>query len=496
MKNIAIINGIGLSPYAQLKLADKNNTLQLVKNFAKDLPDVDKIVFFLADNEKISSPYTAIKHSDWTIFTLLKQIKQSADGFDNIFYFYADCPLLDGGITKRMFENHLKYFSDYTFADGYPYGLAPEILRYQIIDPLIKLAGPEEKAVQRDTIFELIKKDINSFDLETEISPVDLRLLRASLTADCKRNFMLLKRIFKEGATTEQAVLTVLQEKKEVLRTLPKFFSLQIVEGCAQVCSYCPYPVFRGDVLGKKAELSFEKFNLIIEKIKDFCEDAVINISLWGEAVLHSKIYDIIKTVCNTDALTLTVETSGIGWNKDALQELASNVKKLPHWIISLDANSEEVYNNLRSKGYAEALETAQTLLGLFPENVYVQAVRMKSNEDDLEQFYKVWREKTENIIIQKYDHFCHLLPEKKVTDLSPLKRFPCWHIKRDMYILIDGNIPLCREDVKGAYLLGNIFKTPLSEIWEKDNQIYLNHLAMDYSALCKECDEYYTYNF
>ncbi len=79
-----------------------------------------------------------------------------------------------------MHANHRRYWADYTFADGYPYGLTPEIFTRKTAVRLRGMAGGEG-APDRETIFTLVKKDINSFDIETEISPTDMRMLRVSL---------------------------------------------------------------------------------------------------------------------------------------------------------------------------------------------------------------------------------------------------------------------------------------------------------------------------
>jgi spiro-SPASM protein len=163
---------------------------------------------------------------------------------------------------------------------------------------------------------------------------------------------------------------------------------------------------------------------------------------------------------------------------------------------VSLDARSEAVYGNLRGEGFVEAVKTVERLKQLFPENLYVQAVRMKDNEEDLERFFKEWKEKIGNVIIQKYDHFCHTLSDVRVTDLSPLKRFPCWHNKRDVVILLDGSVPMCREDIKRENLLGNIWDDGVEEIWNRGLSVYEKHIEGNYPSLCKDCDEYYTYNF
>ncbi|HKK64784.1 MAG TPA: SPASM domain-containing protein, partial [Clostridia bacterium] len=132
-----------------------------------------------------------------------------------------------------------------------------------------------------------------------------------------------------------------------------------------------------------------------------------------------------------------------------------------------------------------------------FPDLVYVQAVRMRENEEQLDQFYRYWKQQ-EHVtpIVQKYDSFCGALPERKVTDLSPIKRFPCWHLKRDLSILIDGSVPMCREDLQHKHPLGNIFEEDIETIWARGNGYYRRHLEADYPELCRSCDEYYTYNF
>jgi sulfatase maturation enzyme AslB (radical SAM superfamily) len=65
------------------------------------------------------------------------------------------------------------------------------------------------------------------------------------------------------------------------------------------------------------------------------------------------------------------------------------------------------------------------------------------------------------------------------------------------MAVLIDGSVPLCKEDVEGRIeILGNVFKDDLENIWAKGQQHYTAHCAGNYPSLCADCDEYYTYNF
>jgi hypothetical protein len=73
----------------------------------------------------------------------------------------------------------------------------------------------------------------------------------------------------------------------------------------------------------------------------------------------------------------------------------------------------------------------------------------------------------------------------------------------RDMPILLDGTVPLCREQIAGAknsaLYIGNALTEPYEKIWELGQGHYVkqsNPISKKYNSLCAGCDEYYTYNF
>lgn len=500
MKNIAVINATDLRPPAGRPILDGASSFQRAMRFALGLPGVDELLI-LASSSRVLPHETppnsrVIERPSWSVADLIAEMEKAGQGFEDIFYFFADCPFLDPVIASRMHASHRRYWADYTFSDGFPLGLTPEILTQQTVSRLRGMSTADSGAPDRETLFAVIRKDINSFDIETELAPADLRLLRVSLSADTERNFLLLKRIVEKGGHDTESICRVLQEEPKILRTLPAFFPVQIVEGCPHACSYCPYPVFAGDVTRKTGVMDSGQFSSLAQKIAALCGDAVIDISLWGEPAFHPEIFEIMGSVLRTPGLSLVIETSGVGWDHGLFSRVKGSFATQPTWIVSLDASTEQMYQRLRGAGYSEAVRTAETLLSTFPGRTWVQAVRMKENEEDLETFYKFWKTKTENIIIQKYDSFSSFLPDRKVADLSPVRRFPCWHLKRDMAILIDGTVPLCREDVRVEHKLGNAFTEDLGAIWDRGEQAYRQHITQSYPRICAGCDEYYTYNY
>jgi spiro-SPASM protein len=461
----------------------------------------------------------------WTRQSLLERMAALAAGFDLVYFVWADCPFLDSGLAEKLAERHLRYAAEYSYADGWPYGLAPELLAPGTAAVLAKIAEEDQSPVERDCLFSVIQKDINAFDIETEISPVDLRCHRLNLCADSKRNLLLLRRFAAASGGTggaagipdTAAVERIIATEPALLRTLPAFYPVQAAGGCPQDCAWCPYPAAQdgGSALVRRDGMEPERFETLLDNIAAFSGDAVIDMSLWGELALHPEKMRLIEMVLSRPALALVIETSGIGWKIEELEQSAELARKaasgrknpLPplSWIVSLDASCAARYREIRGAGFAEAVERAHKLLALFPTDAYVQAVRTSGAEDDIEAFYRSWKEAAPsgaaNIIIQKYDDFCGALERKQASDLSPVNRQPCWHLLRDMPVLLDGSVPFCREDLaalRGSRenVLGNVWIDSLETIWERGTSFYNKQCEKKYEGLCAGCDEYYTYNF
>ncbi|GHT57108.1 spiro-SPASM protein [Spirochaetia bacterium] len=536
MNSLAVLYGSRLFPAAFEKVFDGKSTLDLALERVRLFPGVGKVVLLGAEGmvyPEIPGDVTVVSQPKWTRKGLLETLSSLGIGFDLTFFAWADCPFLDPALAAAIADRHLRYAAEYSYADGWPYGFAPELLSPGTAGILAKIAGEDESPVERDSLFAVLQKDINAFDIETEISGIDLRSHRLSLSADSKRNLLLLTRFAgaakaagtASGIPAAADAAEIIASKPEILRTLPNFYPIQVSGVCPQACTICPYSQFAGNgkAAGPGSFLEIHQFEALLDKISTFSGDAVIDLSLWGEISLHPQRLELIKLVLDRPELSLIIETSGVGWKNGDLEAIAGLAAKagtasaanrrsiLPplSWIVSLDTADPQRYQEIRGPGFAEAMDCAKKLLALFPKDAYVQAVRTAGAEDDIEKFYRSWKEAapngSANIIIQKYDDFCGVLPKKQASDLSPVQRQPCWHLMRDMPILLDGTVPLCREDLSvlkggpqgsGERILGNAFSDSLEIIWERGAKFYEEHCRGKYTDSCAGCDEYYTYNF
>lgn len=524
MSNLAVINIASNTPLSYQPVFGGLSAFERVILWASSIPEIAGIVLLsesetelprkVIEIQRASENYPfasirVIRRSSWNDKVLIEALEiasQETIGPDKkkiipnaLFYVWGDCPLMDPKLTMKLWSLHYKYNADYTFADGYPLGVAPEILASTLPKKLVPYAENVHLSPARDSIFEVLRKDINSFNVETHLSEKDFRMNRISITCDTRRNLNIANKLYSQGATDAESLCEVIPRSQLLLRDIPAFFPVQITNHCPQSCSYCPFPKAYGDPRKGSKHIESDEFSLLCEKIVEFAEDAVIGLSLWGEPASHpdiGKLIDIALGPVNSRT-RLLIETSAIGWSDELLKDIALKVdKRRIMWIISLDATDTALYGKLRGEGYKEAKATAELIISLFGNSSWVQAVRMKDNEEHLREFHQSWKNKNAQTIIQKYNSFAAYLPELQPSDLSPLRRFPCWHLKRDMPILLDGTVTICREDVRKKHVLGNVFEDDIKRIWDSGDVLYSEHVAGNYPEPCASCDEYYTFNF
>ncbi|MBU0936468.1 MAG: spiro-SPASM protein [Spirochaetes bacterium] len=505
MATLAVINACKLSSHALQTCFNGRSALQRVCDFAQNLCGTGKILVLSEAELPVPAGICLQLVQDPTMAAILQACADFAQpqvGTDALVYLQADAPFYDQVLCDSLLELHHKYRSEYTFADGYPPGYAPELLHPRILTSLVQLAGRNNIASDRDGLFTVLQKDINSYDIETILAPRDLRSYRFSPVCDSRRNLQAALSLWKLNKISAQDCVDWLPEHPELLRTLPAFLWVQITEACAQNCSYCPYPQMVGDPRLLSASMPLDQFGRLMDEAASACDELAVDVSLWGEPSLHPDFAGIAGRVLQHPHVTLLIETSGLGWDLDLVRSLMNKWSKRIHWIVSLDSSDEGMYQKLRGDGLAEARDFAEYMSRSWPEQTHIQAVRMQDNEENLENFYRGWTKTTEKVIIQKYDSFAGSLPDRQVADLSPLERMPCRHLARDMAVLLDGTVPLCkhalqRQNGKLVYpeRLANVFIEGFSASWQRLEAAWQAHCTRAYPEICEKCDEYHTFN-
>lgn len=516
MKSIIIFYDDENSLYKNEKSFDGKSSVDLSMNWAQKI-GAQKIITLSKLN----------KVSDLLSQMVLEAQKNEAD---YVIFAYNDNPFLNVNLTQKLIEYHTNYHAEYTFADGFSKGFAPELIHTGTLSILAELSKNDKnlndkslQTISRDCIYNLIKTDINAFEIETVLSEQDFRLLRFNFDAENKLNYQTCLNLYEKIKQNKvdldncdaNKINLIASKTLEVLKTIPSFYNIQIADKCLGKCIYCPYPkAFKEknkiEVSQSNNIMNYENASKLIDQIADFSEEAVISLSLWGESFYNPDIYKIIEKILSYKGLSVFIETDGLLISDEVcnkLKEISNkNYEHHNKWpqvmiAVSIDAFSDSVYKKIRgtSNSISNVVDVVQKLNQIFPGTVYPQFVRMNANEEELEQFFRYWKEQENpsggEFIIQKYDNFANYLKDEKTADLTPIERNVCWHLRRDMNILTNGDVVLCKEYLL-ENVIGNVFTDSLKTIWEKSNNLVQQHIENKIDKKCGDCDEFYTYNF
>jgi len=470
--------------------------------------------------EKLSGKAEVVSLSSWNTENLVSAMAETAVKADagSVVFAWADCPFLNRYLTKEIMESHEEFLSEYTFADGYSYGFSPEVIDSgtlgilkSLSETTFKIAAGAE--VTRSALYDLLKTDINAFEVETVLADDDYRLLRYSFDTGKKENLLQCNALYESLTDSEkndlqnldaEALSVKASKNTGILKTVPGYYNIQLSPVSGSKPVYIPEdaPVNLGE------NMNTEKAFGLIDDIASFSENAVISLSYFGDPVNHPDLVKICEKILSYSGLSVFIETDFMN------DELAGALKAVSDKAVdrtngyekimisvNLDSFTPETYVRLRGRSegdFEKAVSSVSKVTELFPSSTYPQFIRMNENEAELESFYRYWNEKSNpskgNLIIQKYNSFCKTLPERKPADLSPVERNVCWHLRRDMNILSNGDVTFC-HCVYGK-VTGNVFEKSLSEIWKAGEEVIKNQTENKYCKNCGDCDEYYTFNF
>ena len=166
-------------------------------------------------------------------------------GAERVLFALGNCPFYDAALTQELLETHSRYAAEYTFADCYPLGFAPEVLDTGALGILARFAQGGEgipqaaadagrKSISFDSIFGVIKTDVNSFEIETVLSPLDMRLYRLEFSCASKRTALSCRALYEAAEKRHDfsplALCRAARETPAVLRTVPSSMDSREVE--------------------------------------------------------------------------------------------------------------------------------------------------------------------------------------------------------------------------------------------------------------------------
>lgn len=412
-------------------------------------------------------------------------------GADHICKIQGESPFFDPSVADAMMRLHLEQHAEFTYSENLPTGLTCEIIAKELI------ASIPDFDKETLPISQVVKANINQFDVELYYREPDIRDKRLSFLLSSPRDKRIMENLHRiAGAIPPyESLRELIDRHPEALFIGPSYLEIELTGACDCNCVYC----YRTYLSRTHGAMEFSLIERLIEQMREFCLPYTVCFGGSGEPLMHPRFYEMTALVRREPLVErVIIETNGIaaGDNYRAfLLEPGAPVIT----IVNLSARDAETYRAIHGADcydtvHGNILALAETV----PERVYVQIMKINETESFLDAFYDYWETHKVPIILQKQNTYIGRIPDRRYSDLSPIERIPCWHLQRDLYIASDGSVGFCKQDIDASHSIGNISSESLSAIWHKQREHFLRDYRREYPSApnCAACDEWYTFNF
>lgn len=424
-------------------------------------------------------------------------------GSSNISLIKADSPFIDPEIIEEMCELHSTYLAEFTFSENLPEGFSCEIISKDLI---AQLPETSEKTLP---LSQIVRANINQFDVELYYKDPDIRDKRLNFRTSSAREKKILENIYflNKGIPAYKKIKSIIDDNPEVLYTGPSYVEIEITGECSLDCIFC----YRKSLKNVHSHMNKATLEKIISGLNDFNLPYTICFGGSGEPMDHPEFYSFMEMVIKEPlAEMLIIETNGIKADINFKSFMSKPEASKIMVIINNNSLDKKSYESLHGKDhYDTLLENILSLSDLNAEENRIFIQVMKINETDtleketsqksyLDRYYDFWEGHKIPIILQKQNTYLGRIEDRRYSDLSPVKRGSCWHLQRDLYILSNGTVPYCKQDVDGEFIPFSLDEFSLKEIWKKRKIFFIDDYKGKYPAKpdCKNCDEWYTFNF
>ncbi|WP_144691579.1 radical SAM/SPASM domain-containing protein [Campylobacter jejuni] len=276
---------------------------------------------------------------------------------------------------------------------------------------------------------------------------------------------------------------------------------------CNLSCPMCPLSVESNNEK-KHFQISYDLFCKIIDEgVKMGVKSVRLNHI--NEPLLRKDLEDFIIYAKRRGILDIYISTNGLLLTKErAISLIKAGLDRIQ---ISLDANSQELYEQMRPGGnYKKVVDNILNLIELKKEMqsltplVRVNFVRTEINEHELDNFISLWKDKVDMIGVQEMVKPPKSSKEIKSKTTEKKVDFQCSYPYKLLVFTAEGNVLPCCNFYGDEMPIGNIHDFLKSEeaktkgiieyFWNhtKINQLRDLHKNCKYykHSICKKCVE------
>lgn len=438
-----------------------------------------------------------------TDYTLITNIFTNNENISNIAMFHGIYGLWDKSLTEKLYLMHTEYDADFSFAENLPEGIAPRFISQSYFEAL-QINKTENFDLNSFNLINYTEKNIDKFHVEIHYEEPDLRILRLNFSSNSFRSLTKTARLLKhieEAQTVYDKIYPAIKLHPEVLFSQPSYIQIELAAKTEHTPRYSAASVATKSV----ADMSSETFNNILSITNQSFDDLSFAFSGLSDPLLHEQFIPFTeKIIENKKIKNLVIETSG--HKLDIILPLLDNehFHKIKMMIL---VNSLSNYHELHQTKF-DTLKKIEENIKMFTDKfrqkypgieipVFIETQKITDNEKEYDEIYEWCQKLGVQFLLKKFNRYIDLLEEKRVSDMTPLERSPCWHLRRELFIRADGTVTFCQQDIQNKNIRGNVNEQNINTIWQSAANDWVKNLQEIYpqSPECAKCDEYYTFN-
>ncbi|MBF0319229.1 MAG: radical SAM protein [Nitrospirae bacterium] len=251
----------------------------------------------------------------------------------------------------------------------------------------------------------------------------------------------------------------------------PKYFEIETVNACNARCVMCSVKEW---TKRKDPIMRMDLFHKFVEEIKEYSgwvETVCLNRD--GEPLLDKEVPKRIALLKEIGIRKVTLSTNGQLLTSETATRLIE--ADLDDIMVSIDGITKETFEKIRhGLNYDTVLENTLGLIRLRNSInpgmiIRIRMVVMPENMHEIEPWMKHWSKqigKNDRIYAKPLHTWGNQVNTVDANPDADDSADPCVSPFSSMVIHVDGTVPMCGIDFRNKYLMGNLEKESIREIW------------------------------
>jgi hypothetical protein len=307
---------------------------------------------------------------------------------------------------------------------------------------------------------------------ENMLTPLAVRRGEFRGTLDSRRGRELVDEILRRspgadglGPGAAEAVALVVDDPALYAGRLPRVVEVEITTAGRVPFADTPFALPAPERVMKR-----ELFEKLLGDLAAY-DDVLLTLGGWGDPLAHPEVFDFLALARQQGVYGLHLDTPGTLLDEQRARRLVES--DLDVVSVRLGAGGAATYRQLTGREDFDAVTAAVARLielrgeaGRAWPFVCVEAEKRVEAEGELVDFFDRWSREADWAVIRPFSDYCSQLPDRATLHLNLAERGSCRRLLKEMLVLADGTVPVCRMDFRAGEPAGSIAESSVEELW------------------------------